>query len=166
MVIPSSSSAPLVCSADGAGQVLVHALESDGAWQHCCAFNAATHDATPSLCTVLRMRGTYLFAGYASGHIRIFDLVSCTQTVQIAAHARWINALEVHPNGALFASASEDTTVALWEFVGDGHNARHVASIPVQDALLTGVAFCGGADRSCVCANAYDQPAVHAWKLD
>ena len=38
----------LVCSADAAGQVLVHALEADGMWQNCCTFAASTHDDTPS----------------------------------------------------------------------------------------------------------------------
>ena len=93
------------------------------------------------------------------------DLVSCAQVIQIAAHARWVNAIEVHPDGALFASASEDTTVQLWH-MSDGPKATHFATIPVTDSLLTGLAFCGGFDRSHVCTNAYDQAFLHTYKLD
>ena len=198
----------LVCSADASGQVLVHALEADGSWQNCCAFDVTTYDETPSLCTSTRMRGVYLYCAYSTGHVRIFDLVSCSQLVQISAHARWIHALEVHPNGALFATASEDTTIALWDFhegpkvrelpwltrvtyrLATSHlglpslpnhepclsqislsrrvypQVRHLGSITVSDALLCGLSFCGGVDRSHVCGVAYDQGAIHSWKLD
>ena len=72
----------------------------------------------------------------------------------------------MHPNGATFATASEDTTLGIWQFTGDGSNARHVTSIPVQDALLAGVAFCGGFDKSHVTCAAYDVAALQAWRLD
>lgn len=154
----------LVCSADAAGAVLVHALEADGTWMHCCAFETGTVDGTPSLCTSARMRGNHLFTAYSTGHIRIYDLVSCTMCVQIAAHARWINALEVHPGGMVFATAAEDTTIQVWDFV-DPTKVAHLYSIPVADALLCGVAFCGGNERDTICATAYDQAIVHSWKF-
>ena len=47
--------------------------------------------------------------------VRIYDLASCSLCCAIAAHARWINALEVHPTrDDLFVSAAEDTTVGVW----------------------------------------------------
>jgi hypothetical protein len=106
----------LVCTADGNGDVNVHALETDGGWGHCTSFSVVTHDGTPPLCTSLRLRGALLYCAYATGHVRIYDLVSCSLCVQIAAHARWINALEVHPNGATFVTASEDCTIGVWAF--------------------------------------------------
>jgi len=154
----------LVCSAAADGQVLVHALEADGMWQHCCAFGASTHDETPSLVTSARMRGVHLYCAYSTGHVRVFDLVSCSMQAQFSAHARWINALEVHPNGQTFATASEDTTIGLWDFV-DTPKVHHRGSINVTDALLSGVAFCGSVDRTHVCCTAYDKAAISAWKL-
>ena len=212
----------LVCSADGAGDVHVHALEVDGTWGHCTTFGVSTHDGTPSLCTTLRMRGVLLYCGYSTGHVRIFDLVSCALAVQISAHSRWINALEVHPNGSTFASAAEDTTINVWRLTETGNAPKvrhpaplalptfnafirpssrtpsrtasahgpcaaasadllallslssvslfaqvaHVVSIPVPDALLAGVTFCGGFEKSHVAASAYDVAALQAWKID
>ena len=155
----------LVCSADASGAVLVHALEADGMWQHCCAFESSTHDDTPSLCAALRMRGCHLYCAYSTGHVRIFDLVSCSLSVQIAAHARWIHAIEIHPNGTHFATAAEDTTINVWAFY-EGPKVVHAATIPVTDALLCGLAFGGGVEKTHVCATAYDVAAVHAFRLD
>ena len=158
----------LICSADAVGDVHVHALESDGTWGHCTTFSASTADGTPSLCTSLRMRGVRLYCAYSTGHVRIFDLVSCSMSVQISAHARWINSLEVHPNGSLFATASEDTTIGLWALTETGAAPKVTSAghITAPDALLTGVAFCGGFDKTHVAASAYDQAALQAWKLD
>jgi len=155
----------LVCSADAAGQVLVHALEGDGAWQYCCSFTVTTPDETPSMCTSLRMRGAYVYCAYSTGHVRIYDLVSCTIAVQMSAHARWINAIEVHPNGCHFATASEDTTVQIFEML-DGPKVRHSHAVAAPDALLCGVAFSGGIDRTHVSVAAYDVAAVQSWKLE
>ena len=158
----------LICTADGVGDVHVHALEEDGTWGHCTTFTASTTDGSASLCTALRMRGVRLFTAYSTGHVRIFDLVSCTQCAQISAHARWINALEVHPDGFRFATASEDTLIGLWGCAETGAvpQISNVAMIPAADALLTGVAFGGGFDKTHLLATAYDQAAIHAWRLD
>ena len=121
------------------------------------------------LCTSLRMRGAYVYCAYNSGHVRIFDLLSCTQVVQIAASSRWLNAIEVHPNGETFACVSEDTTLCVWRFLDGRPEERkvlHTGSVTVADAMLCGVAFNGGLDRSHVCVAAYDQPAIQAWKID
>ena len=152
----------LVCSADGIGDVHVHAMEEDGTWGHCTTFSVQTHDGTPPLCTSLRMRVARLYTAYNTGHVRIWDLVSCSLTVQINAHPRFINAIETHPDGCLFATASEDTTIALWAF-NEGTDVRvSLTPIPVQDALLSGVAFCGGFDRTHVACAAYDVAALQA----
>lgn len=156
----------LVCSADAAGDVHCHALEADGTWGHCTTFPVATHDGTPSLCTCTRMRGVRLYCAYSTGHVRIFDLVSCCLSVMITAHPRWVNALEVHPNGVTFATAAEDTLLNVWALHEPAPKVVHVTTIPVADHLLTGLAFCGGPDRSHVAAAAYDVAALQAWRLD
>lgn len=73
----------LVSSCDANGDVHVHALEADGTWGHCTTFSVDTHDGTPALCTSVRMRGTKLYSAYSTGHLRIFDLISCSLMVQV-----------------------------------------------------------------------------------
>ena len=139
------------------------------AWPRRRRFGLETHDGTTALCTALRMRGTKLYCAYASGHLRIFDLVSCTLSVSITAHARAINAIEVHSDGETFATAAEDSLVGVWALRGAGsgaEKAEHLGSIAVEHGQLTGVAFCGGFDGTHVAATAYDQSAIHAWRLD
>jgi len=155
----------LVCSADSGGGVIVHALEADGSWLHCCNFEVATHDGSASLCTSAKIRGTLLYCSYSSGHVRLFDLESCSMCVQIGAHSRCITALEVHPNGSTFVTAAEDTLVHIWE-LRELHKVVHAGTIAATDALLTGVAFSGGVERTMVSASAYDVAAVMSWKLD
>jgi len=157
----------LVCSADASGAVHVHALESDGGWGHCTTFTFGTSDGTPALCTALRMRGIRLYCAHSTGQVRVYDLVSCTLCGSISAHARWINALEVHPTrDDIFATASEDTTIGVWSMNESTGKLGHVAHYQATDWLLTGVAFSGGQDRSHLIATAYDQAAIQAWKLD
>jgi len=127
----------------------------------------STADATPSLCTSLRMRGVRLFCAHSTGQVRVYDLVSCTICGSISAHARWINALEVHPTrDDIFATASEDTTIGVWRMDEQSGRLSHVSSLQAADWLLTGVAFTGGNDRTHLIATAYDQPFIQGWKVD
>ena len=125
----------LVCSADGAGDVHVHALEADGSWGHCVSFHYDTSDGTPSLVTSLRMRGHRLYCAHSTGIVRIYDLVSCTVSCSVTAHARWINALEVHPTREdLFVTAAEDATIGLWSISEPSGKLSHVSTTTVLRA--------------------------------
>ena len=93
---------------------------------------------------------------------------TCTLSASIAAHARGINALEVHPlRDDLFVTASEDTTIGVWKCdERSGGKILHCTHIAATDWLLTGLGFVGGADRSHVVASAYDHAALQAWRID
>lgn len=157
----------LVCSSDAQGEVNVHALEADGTWCHCTTFSFMTADGTPSLCTSLRMRGQRLFCAYSTGQVRVYDLLSNTLCSSVSAHARWINALEVHPKrDDLFVSASEDTTLGVWKCLEPDGKIQHCGNITATDWLLCGVAFIGGAESTHLAASAYDQAAISSWRID
>ena len=97
----------------------------------------------------------------------MYDLVTCTICSSISAHARWINALEVHPyREDLFVTASEDTNVSVWSMSAATGKVASVACLPATDWLLSGVAFVGGVEASHVVASAYDVAALQAWRLD
>jgi WD40 repeat protein len=57
----------------------------------------------------------FLAAGYASGHIRLFNLESKTLAVEITAHSRAINAIDLHPTLPLVKPFSyEQSFQLLW----------------------------------------------------
>ncbi len=40
-----------------------------------------------------------MIAAYGDGHLRVFDMETGRMFVEVAAHARWINALDIAKNG-------------------------------------------------------------------
>jgi WD40 repeat protein len=49
-------------------------------------------------CTSIAVRGDIAVAGYSSGHIRLFNVRTGKMVVEIDAHSRCINAIELHPS--------------------------------------------------------------------
>ncbi|KAL1495672.1 hypothetical protein AB1Y20_016537 [Prymnesium parvum] len=152
------SDGALVAVADARGGVGVFRL-SDEAWERLGDF-PSDEGAT---CTSVRLRDSRLFAAYSSGHIRLFEVGadSCHLSCLIAAHTRWINALELHPTKPMFASAGEDCCVTVWSWSAEG-KVTALWSTHVTDALLCGLAF----SHDTLAATAYDQPHVYVWSLD
>ena len=71
-----------------------------------------------SPCMTIAIRGSYIVAGFESGHIRIFSLNrkgSMVPAVEVAAHARCITALAFHPKKNIFATVGEDTALNVWK---------------------------------------------------
>ena len=50
-------------------------------------------------CTSLGFWRGLIVASYGDGHLRVFDMETGRMYVEVAAHARWINALDVARNG-------------------------------------------------------------------
>lgn len=68
-----------------------------------------------SSCTSLGLWEGMVVAAYGSGHIRLFSTVEPSLLCEVAAHARWITALDVASSANLFLSVSEDSFVRVWE---------------------------------------------------
>lgn len=118
-----------------------------------CTFACARGRRSP--CMSLAMRGAHVFAGFASGHVRIFSRKSRSMIVEICAHARSLTGLALHPSRDMLASVGEDTVLNVWTFSEKGEVDLKFSEA-IEDALLTGVAFRG---REIV-ATAYDRDAV------
>lgn len=58
---------------------------------------------------------TLLLAGDTDGQIRVWRLADNKEILTIQAHSSWISSLCFSPNGKIFASASRDTTICLWD---------------------------------------------------
>ena len=52
-------------------------------------------------CTSVCLWNNLVVGGYGSGHIRVFSAATGKMMVEIAAHARWIHAIDVAPETGL-----------------------------------------------------------------
>lgn len=48
--------------------------------------------------------------GYGSGHIRIFSVTTGKMAAEVAAHARWINSVDVSPDTGLVQSSYRENS--------------------------------------------------------
>lgn len=52
------------------------------------------------------MSNTFLIAGFSSGHIRMYDLKHAVLKIEICAHARCINSLDIALHGGMVSKTS------------------------------------------------------------
>jgi len=99
----------------------------------------------------------------ACGHIRMYDVAARSLAVEIAAHTRAINALDIHPTRPMLLAGSEDTFVSCWSLPsppGDGSvQVRHLMSEVPSLGLLTGCRF-GGAHHELILTTVYDSRSI------
>ena len=66
-------------------------------------------------CTSLKMWGDFILCAYGSGHIRVFGTQTWSLVCEVAAHARWITAIDVALETGHFLSVSEDSFARVWQ---------------------------------------------------
>lgn len=63
---------------------------------------------------------------YGSGHLRVFSVDhrrrEVALTIEVAAHAKWITALDIAPESGLILSVSEDSFAKVWQLSGSPDN--------------------------------------------
>ncbi|CAM9299857.1 unnamed protein product [Discosporangium mesarthrocarpum] len=118
--------------------------------------------------TALCTRDWLLAAAFSTGHIRLYSIPKRELTVEIVAHSRIINAMDLHPESMMVASVGEDCFLNVWELskptcedsVSDQVGLLATSRVPNQ--LLTGVQFLNdGTSR--IAATSYDCDTVHLW---
>ena len=156
----ASSPSHVVC-ADDNGSLAVWDV---GTWQPLFNFGGVSSRSLSESrgfpCTSVEIRGDTIFGAFATGHLRLFRLSGRSCVVEIAAHARCITALDLHPKLEILVSVGEDSLVNVWNFDlgGDGAiGAELRLSHSVKDSLLTGVQF---AENGQIVASTYDREAL------
>lgn len=115
-------------------------------------------------CTSVVTRGKDVVAGYASGHVRFFKIGVDAPQVEVAAHARAVTGLAIHPSLPLVASAGEDTVLSVFNIPSGKEDVEAVFTTTVTDRLLTGVQFSQRDESSSdVMVAAYDSHSVSVW---
>mmetsp|Transcript_22331 Transcript_22331/g.28927 ORF Transcript_22331/g.28927 Transcript_22331/m.28927 type:complete len:320 (+) Transcript_22331:88-1047(+) len=117
--------------------------------------------------TSLAINGDLLAASYSTGHLRFFQITSGSMVVEIAAHSRCINAIDIHPDQQVLVSIGDDTFLNIWTLPdlsrpngGDGVSLLY--SDHVENRLLTGVSFLSD-DVKQIAATSYDYDGLSMW---
>lgn len=124
--------------------------------------NKASFTGVGFPCTSLAIRGSYLLCAYGNGIISVINTKTATKVADIAAHSRFINAIDLHPTLNVFASVSDDTTLHLWEINPETYEVLLLRSTTVKDSLLCGVQFCGENYHN-VATAAYDSALINVF---
>jgi WD domain, G-beta repeat. len=66
-------------------------------------------------CTSLKIWGDFILCAYGSGHIRVFGTQAWSLICEVAAHARWITAIDMALETGYFLSVSEDSFARVWQ---------------------------------------------------
>ncbi|XP_062503310.1 WD repeat-containing protein 54-like [Corticium candelabrum] len=126
----------LIASSDDNGKIVV--------WDSISNFERVESTGEYGVpCTSVCLWNNLVVGGYGSGHIRIFSTETGKIRAEIAAHARWIHALDVASETGLLISCSEDTLVRVWKLPRVGEAEVHMLySESITDVQLVGAQFC------------------------
>jgi WD40 repeat protein len=129
-----ASSVTHLVSGDESGQV---SIWNNGSFDQLCQF--------PSMgqpCTSTVIQGDFVAASYASGVVRVYNVTLSRVIAEIDAHCRMLNAMDIHLQHNVFATAGEDGFVNVWRLPRKHQtDFELVSSHHFKDSLLVGVAF-------------------------
>ena len=122
--------------------------------------------ATGQPCVGARMRGDTMVSAYLDGMLRVHNLRSAALLCEVKAHARFLNAIAMHPTAFCVATAAQDSSLAVWNFADsadgrDGGVPKLVLSSSWKGGMLCGAAFVG--DR--IAVTAYDRAELRLYPL-
>ncbi|XP_070541054.1 WD repeat-containing protein 54-like [Ptychodera flava] len=123
-----------MASADDNGNIIV--------WKAGTPFSRlAKINGSGCTCSAVCLFSGFVAGAYGSGHIRIFDANTGSLHVEICAHAKWINSMDVAPSVGLLVTASEDSFVRVWE-VSKGNESYPEVDLKFSECV-TDVQLCG-----------------------
>ena len=101
-------------------------------------------------CTSVVTRDKTVVGGFACGHVRIFRIGNKAPLVEIAAHARCVTGMAIHPSLPMFATVGEDTVLSVFNIPEDGEDVRGLvwllgggATALIVPPCLTPRSLCG-----------------------
>ena len=148
------SSGESMVSADESGKIVL--WKSGGHFTNLLSIDGYGWPATS-----IRMWKSYIIAGYGSGHVRIFNSENGVIVAEIAAHAKWINAIDVATAAGLLLTTSEDSYVRVFSLYDFEMNYQK----SVVDVQLTGGRFLGSNGKS-FGVTGYDSTEVQIFQKD
>eukprot|EP00611_Tribonema_gayanum_P000345 TRINITY_DN10236_c0_g1_i2.p2 TRINITY_DN10236_c0_g1~~TRINITY_DN10236_c0_g1_i2.p2 ORF type:complete len:336 (-),score=102.41 TRINITY_DN10236_c0_g1_i2:70-1077(-) len=168
-VTATAASRTIAASADMGGRIIAWRVAD--AYAKMCEFSC-----DGCMVTSMAARDELLVAALSNGTICAFRVAAGELAFEIAAHARIINAIDLHPTQPLLATVGEDAHLNVWSLPDDRSPAKASSQVDllyseeVRDHLLTGVAFRkdvpvdeGAGGMVGIAAAAYDTPGIVLW---
>jgi WD40 repeat protein len=95
-----------------------------------------------------------------TGRIRAYSIEKKSLAVEICAHARPINAIDLHPTLPIVVAVSEDTHLSVWTLPTPSQPVvKNILMFAPAPALLTGVKF-SGKNAEHIVATIYDSKSL------
>nr|CAD7194600.1 unnamed protein product [Timema douglasi] len=129
-----NSSESLLVSADESGSVVLWKVNCEG------LLRLLDIEDYGFPCTSVKLWNNLIIAGYGSGHIRTFDTNTGRCRTEVAAHARWITAIDVATERGYVLSVGEDSFAKVWK-IPSTEDFNHISTTCVKDSLLVGGRF-------------------------
>jgi len=141
--LASSNAHNLVFIADNQGFLYIYSLESaqTGNLIQTIDLNNLNNPVT-SMCVYETSSACYLFIGDLLGKIRVYDVLTFTLVIDIAAHFRAVSSLKINQKLNRFISTSEDTYLNVWKVsVDNGLSLVLMKSYNSDDKMIMGGAI-------------------------
>nr|XP_056711776.1 WD repeat-containing protein 54 isoform X1 [Euleptes europaea] len=97
-------------------------------------------------CSSVKLWNGVIMAGYGNGQIRLYEAAGGTLRAEVAAHARWIYALDLAPLSGKLLSGAEDSFVTVWGLTcnpdTEDIEIKHCQTECLTDTQICGARFC------------------------
>lgn len=145
----------LMASSDMDGDIFLWKVSSNDVFQS--LFRIPGYQ---SPCSSLGLWNECVVGGYGSGHLRVFCAKTGALAAEVAAHTRWINAVDIAPKTGLVLSAGEDSFVRLWHLSKDPFPQISVAGSQYHvDSQIVGSCFVHD-EGKVIASTAYDKNEI------
>ena len=129
-------------------------------------------------CSSVCVQGDMVIGGFTTGHVRLFSRSAKALVVEVAAHARAINAVasDLGARGT-FASAGEDGMVDVWKWSGEvadgaaqgkeaggagsnGLSVRLMITKELTDRIITGLQYMPASGTTSLIVSGFDYDKI------
>jgi len=155
-----SAAANMVVSAHSNGELRTWQLSATGPYLNGLSMPPSLPNSQAPVRIASLTPSAQIMVAYGPGTICLYDAFSLELQVELSAHARWINGVDVREDMGIFASVGEDTVLNVWQVEPTKRQVCLLKTTPVVDKLLTGVAFRGAAMAG-VAVTAYDSEVIY-----
>lgn len=141
-----ASSETTLCGGNENGDIFVYNTEFEKDFRFVIKFPGGGAPCTSICCET---NTNNIFAGFATGHIRIYRPNICEMSIEITAHVRSITGIILSPNHDYYATCGEDQFFQVWK-IPDFTNPEFAEMLrkdcllfceKLENRLCTGLAF-------------------------